>query len=138
MMETWVFFSLLVVILWGVVGLFQKLSTNYVSAEAAFVWLSVGYFLLLPAMFYYAGLELPLETIPAWLGVAAGTANGLGALALFAAMRSGGKASIVVPLTALYPLVTVLLAPVLFNEALTLRGVAGAVLSVVAIILLSE
>ena len=43
-----------------------------------------------------------------------------------------------VPLTALYPLVTVLLAPVLLNEALTLRGVAGAALSVVAIILLAE
>jgi transporter family protein len=137
-MESWILFSLLVVVAWGVVGLFQKLSTNYLSAEAAFVWLSVGYILLLPAMFYYADFGEPLATVPAWLGMAAGTANGLGALALFAAMRSGGKASIVVPLTALYPLVTVLLAPALFNEALTLRGITGAGLSVVAIILLSE
>src|SRR5262245_8798652 len=41
-----------------------------------------------------------------------------GGWALLAAMKHGGKASIVVPFTALYPLVTVSLAPFLLDEAI--------------------
>lgn len=45
-----------VLLTWGLVGLLQKLSTNYLSAESAFVWLLIGYFVLEPWL--YAPLML--------------------------------------------------------------------------------
>ena len=38
----WFWFSLVVLVTWGVVGLLQKLSTNEVSAESALIWLVVA------------------------------------------------------------------------------------------------
>lgn len=63
--------------------------------------------------------------------------NALGAWALFAAMKSGGKASIVAPLTALYPLVVVLVAPVILHESINLLQGAGVVCALIAVVLLS-
>jgi len=69
--------------------------------------------------------------------VANGIFNALGAGFLLAAMRSGGKASIVMPLTAMYPLVVVLLAPAILHESITpLQGV-GVACALVSVLLLS-
>ena len=46
------------------------------------------------------------------------------------ALRNGAAASIVIPFTALYPLITVLLAFVFLGETLTLRQCFGAVLAI--------
>jgi len=63
--------------------------------------------------------------------------NALGAWALLAAMKNGGKASIVVPFTALYPLVTVSLAPLVLNESITALQGGGVVCALIAVVLLS-
>ena len=47
-MSDWMYFSLIAVLLWGVVGLLQKLGTNRISADSLLIWLMVGYLLLLP------------------------------------------------------------------------------------------
>jgi uncharacterized membrane protein len=66
-----------------------------------------------------------------------GVFNGLGFLSLMAAMRHGGKASIVEPLTALYPVFVVLLAPLLLHESVRpLHGV-GIACAVIGGMLLS-
>jgi transporter family protein len=64
--------------------------------------------------------------------------NTLGAWALLAAMKNGGKASIVVPLTALYPIVVLLLGPLILKETITrLQGV-GVLCALVSVFLLSS
>ena len=65
--------------------------------------------------------------------MATGLLNGLAVLLMYAAL-SGARVSLVAPVVAGYPLVTVLLgAAVLREEALTVRSVAGALLVVVGI-----
>jgi transporter family protein len=59
-------------------------------------------------------------------------------LPLFVALERGGKASIVVPLVALYPLLTVLLALVFLGEQLGGRQWLGVLLAIVAGVLLSQ
>jgi transporter family protein len=66
-----------------------------------------------------------------------GVLNALGAWALFAALKSGGKASIVAPVTALYPLVVIVLVPFVLKESITTLQVAGITCSLIAIVLLS-
>lgn len=132
----WFWYAAVVLITWGVVGILQKLSTNYISAESSLIWLVVGFFLLEPllypgkALFGYSARSLT------W-AVLSGVFNALGAWALFAAMKSGGKASIVAPFTALYPLVVVLIAPILLHESITLLQGAGVACALVAVVLLS-
>lgn len=132
----WFWFAMIVLISWGVVGLLQKLSTNYLSAESALIWLVVGFFLIQP--FVYPGRTLwTYSTRSLGWALFCGLLNALGAWALLAAMRSGGKASIVAPFTALYPLVVVLAAPFVLHESISpLQGV-GVLCALVAVVLLS-
>lgn len=133
----WFWFAVIVLVSWGIVGLLQKLSTNYLSAESALIWLVVGFFVLQP--FLYPGRALfgysPRSLLWALL---CGVLNALGAWALLAAMRSGGKASIVAPFTALYPLVVVLAAPLVLNESVSLLQGVGVLCALVAVVLLSS
>ena len=132
----WFWFAVIVLVSWGIVGLLQKLSTNYLPAEEALIWLVVGFFVLQP--FLYPGRALfaysPRSLLWALL---CGVLNALGAWALFAALRSGGKASIVAPFTALYPLVVVLAAPLVLNESISLLQGVGVLCALVAVVLLS-
>jgi transporter family protein len=132
----WFWFGLITLLSWGIVGLLQKLSTNYLSAEWALVWVSVGFFILEPwlypgkVLFTYSGRAL------GW-ALLAGVFNALGAWALLAAMKTGGKASIVAPFTALYPLPVVFFAPLILHESITALQGVGIVCALVAVVLLS-
>ena len=133
----WFWFAVAVLISWGVVGLLQKLSTNYISAESSLIWLVVGFALLEP--FFYPGkrvFEYSKWNL-AW-ALLSGLLNALGAWALFAALKNGGKASVVSPLTALYPLVVIILAPILLHESITVLQFVGVICSLVAVVLLSS
>jgi transporter family protein len=132
----WFWFALVTLLAWGIVGLLQKLSTNHLSAEWALVWLAVGLFILLPWL--YPGRKLFTYSAHA-LGWAflGGVFNALGAWALLVAMKTGGKASIVAPFTALYPLVVVFLAPFVLQESVTALQGVGIVCALIAVVLLS-
>jgi bacterial/archaeal transporter family protein len=132
----WLWYSAITLVAWGVVGLLQKLSTNHISAESSLIWLVVGFLLLEPllypgeAVFHYSKWNL------LW-ALASGVLNALGAWALFAALKKGGKASIVSPLTALYPLVVMLLVPIVLHESITALQILGVVCALIAVVLLS-
>lgn len=130
-MPLWIVYSCFVIVLWGVVGLFQKLGTTRISARSLLVWLTVGYVVLLPVLLAGAGLQgLAWRTIA--IGVLGGLTNGLGAWYLFASLESGAKASIAVPLTALNPLLTIVLALAFLGERLTPMQWGGVAVAVIA------
>ena len=60
-----------------------------------------------------------------------------GTLCFFAAAERG-KISLVVSVTALYPLITIILAALFLKEPLTLKHLAGMACALVAILLLSS
>jgi uncharacterized membrane protein len=66
-----------------------------------------------------------------------GVLAGIGGLALFAAYRSGGNTAVITAATALYPLVTVVLAILVLRERLTWLQVVGLAFAAVAIITFS-
>ena len=55
-----------------------------------------------------------------------------------AAMRAGGKASIVLPITALYPLFVALLSPIVVHESVSALQGLGVAFGTASIILLSS
>jgi drug/metabolite transporter (DMT)-like permease len=66
-----------------------------------------------------------------------GILAGIGGLTLFAAYRSGGNTSVITAATALYPLITVILAVLVLRERLNWLQVVGLGFAVVAIIIFS-
>ena len=132
----WFWFAMVTLVAWGIVGLLQKLSTNYLSAEWALVWLAVGFFFLEPWLYPGKTLFTYSTKALAW-ALLSGFFNALGAWALLAALKSGGKASIVAPFTALYPIVVVFLAPFILHESISALQAVGIVCALIAVVLLS-
>ena len=111
----WIIYAGVAILLWGVNGLFMKLGTNRVSARSMVIWVTAGFVVLLPWMWKMTSLA-GLSTKVLWVGLIAGAVNGLGNWAVFACLEKGAKASVAIPLTALYPLCTVALAMVFLRE----------------------
>ncbi len=135
-MVDWLSYSLLAIVLWGIVGLLQKLGTNRISAHSLLIWLTVGYLVLMP-WFLQTADPFTLGIREVILGVVAGTTNGMGSWFLFASLGLGAKASVAIPLTALYPLLTILLAVVFLAESLTSLQWVGILLALVGGAMLS-
>jgi uncharacterized membrane protein len=107
LLSRWLLFALLPIAFWGMAGLLQKLSTNHISGELSTLW-------FLSAFVPAALVILLQQEVPArisagtWLLVAAlGFTFGLGNLGILAAFARNGKASVITPLSGLYPLVSI-------------------------------
>ena len=126
-------------ILWGIAGVTQKLSINHISAEYSFVWFAVAFVpiavLVVLAEGSVAVLQSPGIIVFASVG---GILNGLGVLTAFMALERNGKASVVIPLVALYPLVAVVVAYLFVGEKVTPIQWAGVLMAVAAGGLLSR
>src|SRR5215813_14440296 len=111
----WIIYAGVAILLWGINGLFMKLGTNRISARSMVIWVTAGFVVLLPWMWKMTSLA-GLGTKVLLVGLIAGAVNGLGNWAVFACLEKGAKASVAIPLTALYPLCTVVLATLLLKE----------------------
>ncbi len=137
-MPFWFWMSTIALIFFGITGVTQKLSTNRISFELSFVWFSAAFLVLALII----GLTVPLD----WrltrgliaLAALGGLLNGLGALTSFAALEKGGKASVVIPIVNLYPLVTIAGAWIFLGERLTFTQGIGIAFALIAVVLLAQ
>lgn len=133
----WLVFATIALVFWGVTGVTQKLSTNRISSELSFLWFAYAMIAIAVVLAITVPMHWHLRPLTLWLCIAGGTLNGLGALTSFSALESGGKASIVISLISLYPLLTVAIAVVFLHERLSPVQVVGIVFAIAAAILLS-
>ena len=137
-LPAWLWLSLLTIFLWGAWGLESKIIAERISPWMNQVLFTLG---LLPPMAWMmfsknlrTGASLPKGGAYAFVtGVLGGTGN----IAFIASMGLGGKGSVVVPFVGLAPLVTVIMARAFLREKITRTQIAGLVLALAAIYLLS-
>ena len=139
LMAPWMLLSLLTVLLWGGWGLQSKIIVDRISPWANQVLFSIG---LAPLVVWMAlSKNLRRRTGSATKGIVYGLFTGIlggtGNVALYLALAGGGKASVVIPFVGLAPLVTVILALLLLRESLNRVQIAGVVLALISIYLLS-
>src|SRR5579863_6295987 len=134
----WLVYALLALVFWGITGITQKLSTNAISTQLSFLWIVISMAVISAGVVITVPIRWHVAPRIFWLAVIGGALNGLGALTSFAAFENGGKASIVVLLCYLFPIVTVVLAVVFLHESLTRTQAVGIVLALVAAVLLSQ
>ena len=136
-MQTWLLCVLAALVFWGITGVTQKLSTNAISSERSFLWFCWAMVALSAMVAGLARVPHKLGAVALLSAIAGGTLNGLGAWTSFRALESGGKASIVISLISLYPMLTVVMAVIFLKERLTPHQIAGTAMAVAAAILLS-
>ena len=138
-MPRWLAFSLLTILLWGAWGAVSKVASDGVDANTNQIFFTIGLLPLIVLVWRSPRLRgggHQRRSGIAWAFLT-GILGGTGNIAFFRALVVGGKASIVVPATALFPLVTVLLAVVFLRERLGRAQIFGLILALVAIYLLS-
>jgi uncharacterized membrane protein len=136
----WLFYTLLAAAFWGVWGVVTKVAADAIPPLQNQLLFTIG---LAPSALWAAqsrpwkGEKGTKRTRGLGWGLLAGLLAALGNLAVFASLTAGGKAAIVIPLTSVYPLVTLLLAWLWLGERLNAIQAIGLVVALPALLLLS-
>jgi uncharacterized membrane protein len=133
----WILLPVTAVVLWGITGLMQKVATNHISAKSSAVWFLVAFVPFAAAILFNSPLPTGIELKTWALAVIMGLMLALGNLTILLAFETGGKASIISPLAGLYPIVSIPIAVVAFQERLSSRELAGIALALIAVVMLS-
>lgn len=123
---------------WGTSSFIDKLATNRIGMKTAF-WNSLIYLplVLIYVLFSYKLKELfTADKLGIWLALLSGIVGSAGFIGFYL-LLTRKDASTAVPLTALYPALTAILAFIFLRESLTLLKVAGIVLAMLAVYFLS-
>jgi len=133
----WFWYSMACVLCWGGWALFSKLGSREIPPEAMQFLFTFGTIPVCVALL--AGRGFKLEKSPKGIsyGVLNGVLSGIGGLALFAAYHTNGNTSLITAASALYPMVTVVLAVVLLRERFRPIQAVGLVFAAVAIVIFS-
>lgn len=134
LMAPWLLWTFAALLSWGVWAVLSKVLGDALSAELSQAISTLGLLpLLVPLAF---SKESSIRTAPrtgiAWAFLG-GIISSLGNIAYYAALSGGAKAAAVVPLTALYPVVTIITAALLLRERLNRVQQMGLALSFAAI-----
>lgn len=130
----WLLFAAVALGLWGVWGFSYKLAGQYMPyRQVMFVALITTVAVDIVVMWYLgAPQDAPVNGIV--YALVGGFAGAAGSLAFLFAIEHG-KASVVTPLTALYPAVTIALAIMILREPLTVKQGIGIVFALLASLL---
>lgn len=140
-LPAWLAWSLLTIVLWGTWGLVSKIASAGEDAYMNQLLYTAG---LVPLIVFVAVTvhrqkreRMKGHSAGVFWAFFTGILGGLGNIAFFQALVSGGKASVVAPVTALFPMVTVLLALLFLKEKLGRTQWLGLALAFAAIYMLS-
>ncbi|MGD1216770.1 MAG: DMT family transporter [Terriglobales bacterium] len=133
----WFWYSILSMLCFAAWALLSKLGSREIRPETMQFLFTVG---ALPVgiallMARRCKLEKSVKGIP--YAVLSGILAGVGGLALFAAYHTNGSTSLITVVTALYPMITVVLAVLILRERLTATQALGLAFAGAAIVLFS-
>ncbi|MDP3766080.1 MAG: EamA family transporter [Nanoarchaeota archaeon] len=138
MAQTYTYF-VLILLAWGLWGFLGKYALKFISPVSLILYETIGAIMVqLVVLVFLFYSKYKFDTNPAGISVAALVAFfGVVGTILFFFTLSKTKSSILVPLTALYPVITVILSFILLKEKVTLVQSIGILLAIIAGVLLS-
>jgi len=132
----WISASIISLFSFGLWGLCTKFTVLHIDSRSALIYQTVGVMIIGAITLGMVNFKPATDIKGISFGVLTGLAYGVGCLFYFIA-ASKGKIITVVTLTALYPLVTVILAYWLLKETVSVKQCLGIGLAFVAILLMS-
>jgi transporter family protein len=119
--------------IWGVTG---KLATRYTDTPTLMIAQGVGNLLVALAVAFWTRFQFKGELPGIGLALAAGLMGTLGTLFFYFAL-SKGRASVIVPMTALYPLLVAVIGITFLGEPFTWKVGLGTGFALLAMLLFS-
>jgi transporter family protein len=132
----WLLASIIALVCWGIWGVFIKQAAKYYAWPQIFVISTIATFVASLTVFLMMKPNISISSPGFGYSLLAGIMSAIALLSFYSAMQ-GGKAAIVVPLTALYPVITILLSFLILSERISAVKGLGVVLALIAILLLS-
>ncbi len=136
-MKTWLLPALVTVLLYGLWSFFPKLSVKYLSPSNAVIYEVIGSMIFGAIAIVLMGFNLQYHPKGALFGMITGFCLVLAGLTYLVA-ASRGPVALVSAVSALYPLVTLILAALLLGETITFKQGCGIVLAVFSVILMAS
>lgn len=134
-MQSWQLPAFIAFVLWGLWALFPKLTTSYIDPRSALFFQALGAFGVALVVLATLGFRPQVDARAVPLALLTGVLGMSGGIAYLYAI-SRGPAMLVSVLTALYPLLTVVLAWLFMGETVSGRQWLGIVLAMVSIALI--
>jgi drug/metabolite transporter (DMT)-like permease len=125
------------IVLWGIALLMQKMSTDSIPGSVSAMWFLMAFLPLAALILVWRPLPSGISMRTWGLEAALGFTLGFGNLTILLAFASGGRASVIAPLSGLYPLVSIPIAIAAFGERLSGREALGIALALAAVVMLS-
>jgi uncharacterized membrane protein len=132
----WVVYSLATVVLWAFWGLLGKIALRTVGWVQASLFFGVGTLVIYGAILGVRSREATWAPADLLVPLATGFVGALGLASFYLALERG-KASVVVPIIGLYPVLTAVLSVLLLHERLAPLQIAGVALAAAAVVLIS-
>jgi uncharacterized membrane protein len=132
----WLVYAVAAALCWGIWGVLAKFVSSDISPYTNHLLFTVGMVFTVPFVIRRVTLATVNARGIAW-GLLAGALAVAGNVAIYQSFTLGGLAAVVVPVTNLYPLVTIGIALLVFKERLHWLNGLGVLVVVPAIILLS-
>lgn len=135
-MKEWMPTAIATFILWGLWAFLPKLATEHIDPRSALVYQSIGGLIVGLGTLIAMRFKISFHPLGMTFALISGLFGFLGVLAFMVTLAKG-PVSLVVPLSALYPVLSVVLALVFLRESMTVRQGLGFLLSLVAVVLIS-
>ncbi len=134
--KKWLVFAVTAAICWGVWGILAKFISDEINPFTNHFLFSTGMLFTLPIVIPRCK-RAELNSRGILWGVLAGVLAISGNIAVYYSFSSGGMAAVVIPVTNLYPLVTILIAVLVLREKMQWMNAIGIIIVIPAIIILS-
>ncbi len=135
-MKPWFSNALAALLCWGLWAFFPKLSLQKISPASSVFFEACGVMATSVIVVMLLGPRIEFDFEGILFAVLTGIFGTIGLYFFFCAIKTG-PISVISSLTALYPVVTVILAFIVLHEALNFRQILGVILAVIAAALLS-
>jgi transporter family protein len=132
----WLWYALLGIFLWGLWGFLSKIGSEAASPLQMQILFTLGMLPVAIGMLVQMRWKLDRNRGGVTYGILSGVATGLGTLGYYAALREQ-NASVVAPVTGLFPVLTVVLAFLVLRERLNKVQMGGMLLALASIVILS-
>jgi len=133
-MPSWLIWTFSALISWGLWAVLSKLLGDTLSAEQSQMLSTLGMLPMIVPLALSRHMDLRTASRKGMLlALLGGLVTCFGNVAYYSALARGGKVATIVSLSALYPLVTILLAVLLLRERLNRIQIAGVAVSLIAI-----
>lgn len=134
---SWIVYTFLVVITWGVWGAFSAWPTTHYGYPDQWIYIIWSLTMLIPCYFALRGQRFDTSGTAILYGCLIGFTGAGGQLLLFKTLAMGAPAYLVFPIISISPAITVLMSLALLKERVNRLGGLGVLLALLSIVMFS-